>query len=44
VRGNVYTNSIESFWSLLERGVIGTYHKVSKEYFAAVLEGISVSV
>jgi len=32
VRGNVHTNSIDSFWSLLKRGVIGTYQNVSKEY------------
>jgi len=28
----VHTNSIDSFWSLLKRGVIGTYQNVSKEY------------
>jgi transposase-like protein len=32
VRGNAHTQNIDSFWSLLKRGVIGTFHKVSKEY------------
>ena len=32
VRGNVHTANLDSFWSLLKRGVIGTYHKVSKDY------------
>jgi hypothetical protein len=31
VRGEVHTNNLESFWSLLKRGVIGTYHNVSKK-------------
>jgi len=32
VRGDVYTNSIESFFALLKRGVYGTFHSVSKKH------------
>jgi transposase-like protein len=37
VRGIVHTNSIESFWSLLKRGVMGTYHNVSRKYLPLYL-------
>jgi len=37
VRGNVHTAHIDSFWSLLKRGVVGTYHKVSKKYLPLYL-------
>lgn len=37
VRGEIHTNSIESFWSLLKRGVIGTYHNVSRRYLPLYL-------
>ena len=32
VRGNVHTANLDSFWSLLKRGVMGTFHQVSKSY------------
>ncbi|MEW6544532.1 MAG: IS1595 family transposase [Nitrospirota bacterium] len=41
VRGHVHTNNLEAFWSLLKRGVIGTYHKVSKDYLPLYLAEFS---
>lgn len=32
VRGNVHTNTIEGFWSLLKRGILGIYHHVSPKH------------
>ena len=37
MRGSVHTNNIENFWSLLKRGIIGTYHNVSKKYLPLYL-------
>ena len=34
VRGEVHTNGIESFWSMLKRGYIGTFHRMSPEHLA----------
>jgi len=32
VVGAVHTQTIEGFWSLIKRGMMGTFHKVSKKY------------
>jgi transposase-like protein len=32
VRGNVHTNTIENHWSLLKRGIIGSFHQVSVKH------------
>jgi hypothetical protein len=37
VRGGIHTSTIESFWSLLKRGVVGTYRNVSAKYLPLYL-------
>ena len=32
VKGEIHTNGIESFWSMLKRGYVGTYHRMSFEH------------
>ncbi len=34
VVGAVHTNTIEGFWSIFKRGVVGTFHKVSAKYMS----------
>jgi hypothetical protein len=41
VHGNIHTNNIEAFWSLLKRGVVGTFHNVSKDYLPLYLAEFS---
>ena len=38
VSGDVHTNTIEGFWSLLRRGIGGTYHSVSTTYLQSYLD------
>lgn len=37
VRGDVHTNTIESFWSALKRGINGTYIHVSSKHLQKYL-------
>ena len=41
VRGNVHTANLDSFWSLFKRGIIGSFHHVSKEYLPLYLNEFS---
>ena len=34
IRAEVHTNGMESFWALLKRGYIGTYHWMSKKHLS----------
>ena len=37
VRGGVHTNTIEGYFSILKRGIIGTYHHVSQQHLKRYL-------
>jgi transposase-like protein len=41
VRGSVHTCNIDNFWSLLKRGIVGTYHNVSAKYLPLYLNEFS---
>jgi transposase-like protein len=38
VMGDVHTNTVESAFSLLKRGIMGTWHKISAKHLPAYLE------
>jgi hypothetical protein len=44
VVGAVKIQTIEGFWSILKRGIVGTYHKVSTKYLPLYVAVVSVSV
>lgn len=41
VDGDIHTNTVESAFSLLKRGVIGTWHRISAKHLAAYLDEMS---
>jgi len=41
VRGDVHTNSVEGCWSLLKRGIIGSFHQVSVKHLNRYLAEFS---
>jgi len=41
VRGAFHTNSIEGFWSIFKRGIIGIYHQVSRKHLQRYCEEFS---
>jgi len=41
VIGDVHTNTIEGFWSLLKRGIDGVYHAISAKYLQAYIDEYS---
>ena len=38
VDGDIYTNTVESAFSLLKRGIVGTWHRISAKHLAAYLD------
>lgn len=38
VDGDIHTNTVESSFSLLKRGIVGTWHKISAKHLAAYLD------
>lgn len=41
VMGDVHTNTVEGFWSLIKRGIGGVYHSVSQKYLQSYLDEYS---
>ncbi|HXZ33469.1 MAG TPA: IS1595 family transposase [Terriglobales bacterium] len=41
VMGNVHTNTVEGFWSLVKRGIGGVYHNVGRHYLQTYLNEYS---
>ena len=38
VRGDYHTNTIEGFWSLIKRSIVGQYHQISKKHMQSYFD------
>ncbi len=43
VMGDVHTQTIEGFWSLLKRGIGGVYHSVSRKYLQTIAKNTRIA-
>ena len=41
VNGDIHTNTIDGFWSLVKRGITGVYHSVSPDYLQSYINEYS---
>ncbi len=41
VMGDIHTNTVEGFWSLIKRGIGGVYYSVSQKYLQTYLDEYS---
>ncbi len=44
VVGVVHTQTIEGIWSLIKRGIVGTFHKVSRKYLSSMSLSFSLCI
>lgn len=42
VKGDCHTNGVESFWSMLKRAHMGTFHKISERHLHKYVGGLPV--
>lgn len=41
VEGDVHTNNVENFWSVMKRGIYGTYHQISFKHLSRYCDEFS---